>query len=90
MRAGSELGYPLVVKGPYYDAKIVHNATQLYTSAGHLLAEWGHPVILQRYVAGSEFNVLGLGDGSRRLAGPLLHSQNAVERQGQGLVRASP
>lgn len=34
--AGNELGYPLIVKGPYYDAKIVHNAGQLSAAAGHL------------------------------------------------------
>jgi hypothetical protein len=81
-QAGSELGYPLVVKGPYYDAKIVHNSAQLSAAASHLLSEWGHPVILQRLISGSEFNVLGLGDGAA--AGwPLLHPQNPVKRQGQ-------
>jgi carbamoyl-phosphate synthase large subunit len=83
--AGIELGYPLVVKGPYYDAKIVHNAAQLSTAAGHLLSEWGHPVILQRLVSGSEFNVLGLGDGAGGWLGHCCIRKTQLSDKGKGL-----
>jgi carbamoyl-phosphate synthase large subunit len=84
-QAGSELGYPLVVKGPYYDAKIVHNAAQLSTAAGHLLSEWGHPVILQRLITGSEFNVLGLGDGAGGWLGHCCIRKTQLSDKGKGL-----
>jgi carbamoyl-phosphate synthase large subunit len=84
-RAGNELGYPLVVKGPYYDAKIVHNAAQLSAAAGHLLSEWGHPVILQRLVTGSEFNVLGLGDGAGGWLGHCCIRKTQLSDKGKGL-----
>jgi carbamoyl-phosphate synthase large subunit len=84
-QAGNDLGYPLVVKGPYYDAKIVHNAAQLSTAAGHLLSEWGHPVILQRRVSGSEFNVLGLGDGDGGWLGHCCIRKTQLSEKGKGL-----
>ncbi len=84
-QAGHELGYPLVVKGPYYDAKIVHNAAQLSTAAGHLLSEWGHPVILQRLISGPEFNVLGLGDGAGGWLGHCCIRKTQLSDKGKGL-----
>lgn len=84
-RAGSDLGYPLVVKGPYYDARIVHHAAQLSAAADHLLSEWGHPVILQRLVSGSEFNVLGLGDGAGGWFGHCCIRKTQLSDKGKGL-----
>ena len=84
-QAGGELGFPLVVKGPYYDAKIVHTITQLSAAAGHLLSEWGHPVILQRRVIGSEFNVLGLGNACGGWLGHCCLRKTQLSQQGKGL-----
>ena len=84
-RAGAELGYPLMVKGPYYDAKMVRNATQLSAAAGHLLSEWGHPVIVQRCVTGLEFNVLGLGDGEGGWLGHCCIRKTQLSDKGKGL-----
>jgi carbamoyl-phosphate synthase large subunit len=84
-QAANALGYPLVVKGPYYDAKIVHNAAQLSAAAGHLLSEWGHPVILQRRITGSEFNVLGLGDGAGGWLGHCCIRKTQLSDKGKGL-----
>ena len=84
-QAGNELGYPLVVKGPYYDAKIVPNVAQLSSAAGHLLSEWGHPVILQCLVSGSEFNVLGLGDGDGGWLGHCCIRKTQLSDKGKGL-----
>lgn len=84
-RAGNELGYPVVVKGPFYDAKVVRNAVQLSAAAGHLLSEWGHPVIVQRCIAGSEFNVLGLGDGEGGWLGHCSIRKTQLSDKGKGL-----
>jgi carbamoyl-phosphate synthase large subunit len=84
-QAGSELGFPLVVKGPYYDAKIAHTISQLSAAAGHLLSEWGHPVILQRRVIGSEFNVLGLGNACGGWLGHCCIRKTQLSQQGKGL-----
>jgi carbamoyl-phosphate synthase large subunit len=84
-RAGNELGYPLVVKGPYYEAKIVHNTAQLSSAATHLLSEWGSPVILQSVVTGSEYNVLGIGDGRGGWLGHCCLRKTQLSDKGKGL-----
>lgn len=85
LHAAQKMSFPLIVKGPYYDAKIVPNTTQLSAAAGHLLAEWGSPVILQRLVAGTEFNVLGLGDGKGGWLGHCCIRKTQLSDKGKGL-----
>jgi carbamoyl-phosphate synthase large subunit len=84
-QAGNEIGYPLVVKGPYYEAKVVHNLAQLTAAASHLLSEWGSPLILQRFVSGAEFNVLGVGDGTGQWLGHCCLRKTQLSDKGKGL-----
>jgi carbamoyl-phosphate synthase large subunit len=84
-RIAPDLGYPLIVKGPYYDAKLVHTPAQLHAAATHLLAEWGRPLILQRRVKGPEFNVLGIGDGAGGWFGHCAIRKTHVSDKGKGL-----
>jgi carbamoyl-phosphate synthase large subunit len=60
----SELGYPLMVKGKYYDAFTAHDADQAAAYFYKLSAKWGLPVLLQQIVKGTEVNVTALGDGT--------------------------
>jgi carbamoyl-phosphate synthase large subunit len=60
----SEWGYPLMVKGKYYDAYMAYDADQAAAYFYKLSAKWGLPVLLQQIVKGSEVNVTALGDGS--------------------------
>ncbi|TGE24982.1 biotin carboxylase [Hymenobacter aquaticus] len=66
-RAGERLGYPLVVKGKFYDATVAHTWEQAQKAFHQLHATWGLPVIAQEFVAGHEINIAGLGDGAGRL-----------------------
>ncbi|RZK61473.1 MAG: biotin carboxylase [Hymenobacter sp.] len=61
--AAAALGYPLVLKGRWYEAHIVHNLAQAQTAFRALQARWGLPLLAQRFVAGQELNVAGLADG---------------------------
>lgn len=85
LAAAQKMTFPLVVKGPYYDASIVHSTAQLSAAAGHLLSEWGSPVILQRIVQGAEFNVLGLGDGKGGWLGHCCIRKTQLSEKGKGL-----
>ena len=58
-----EFGFPLVVKGKFYDAKIAYTADQAMQHFNKINTEWGLPVLIQQFVHGSEVNVCGLGDG---------------------------
>lgn len=55
--------YPIVVKGKYYDASVAYNAEQAKTYFNKIASKWGLPIIIQKFVRGNEFNVIGLGDG---------------------------
>ena len=61
--AAEKLGWPLVLKGRFYDATVVHTLAQAEGAFQTLLAKWGRPLLAQRFVAGQEINVAGLGDG---------------------------
>jgi len=60
----SEIGFPLVVKGKFYDAKIAYTANEAVQHFNKISAEWGLPVLVQEFVHGSEVNVCGIGDGN--------------------------
>lgn len=78
------LGYPLFVKGPYYDAVRVGTSTALAAVGASILADWGPPLILQEPVHGSEFNVLGLGDGKGGLLGRCSVRKMILSDKGKG------
>jgi carbamoyl-phosphate synthase large subunit len=61
--AARQLGWPLVLKGRYYDATVTHTPAQAEQAFWQLQAKWGAPVLAQQFVAGQEINIAGLGDG---------------------------
>lgn len=65
--AGAALGWPLVVKGKFYEATIAHTLAQAEAAFYALSARWGLPVVAQQFVAGHEINIAGLADGTGKL-----------------------
>lgn len=68
-RGIEEIGYPLFVKGIYYEARKVFTASEALTQYRRLLADWGGPVLIQELVTGDELNVVGVGDGTGEVLG---------------------
>lgn len=64
-----EFGFPLVVKGKFYDAKVAYTVDQAIQYFHKIAAQWGLPVLIQKFVRGSEVNVCGAGDGQGKLLG---------------------
>lgn len=62
-KAAEVLDYPMVVKGKYYDATIVHTKEEAQNAYYKLQAKWGLPVIAQKFINGTEINIAVLGDG---------------------------
>jgi carbamoyl-phosphate synthase large subunit len=60
---GETFGYPLVVKGKYYDAVVAHTLEQAQKAFYKISAQWGLPIIVQQFVKGTEVNIAALGDG---------------------------
>jgi carbamoyl-phosphate synthase large subunit len=58
-----DFGFPMMIKGKWYDAYIAYNMEQARTYFNKISAKWGLPVVLQRFIHGTEYNVTGLGDG---------------------------
>ncbi len=85
LAAAAEFGYPLMVKGQYYDAKKVSTELELADATLQLLAQWGSPVILQRCIRGPEFNALGLGDGEGGIIGLCCIRKTLLSDKGKGL-----
>ncbi len=57
------LGYPLVVKGKFYDAVIANTLEQAQKAFYKIQAKWGLPIIVQEFINGTEINIAALGDG---------------------------
>ncbi len=68
-QVGLELGYPLVVKGKYYDASIAATPEQAVNYFHKIANKWGLPIILQEFVSGNEVNVTAIGDGEGNCIG---------------------
>lgn len=64
-----EFGYPLAVKGKYYDASAAYTPEDVRKHFNKISAQWGLPIIIQKFVLGSEVNVCGIGDGKGNLLG---------------------
>ncbi|HTR85903.1 MAG TPA: hypothetical protein VMI56_15590 [Reyranella sp.] len=76
--------YPLVVKGCFYDAAVVHDATQAVMAYHRIAAQWGHPVLAQKHVAGEEFNLCAIGDGLGGMLGTVMMKKRALTEKGKG------
>ncbi|MBD81389.1 MAG: biotin carboxylase [Crocinitomicaceae bacterium] len=65
-------GYPLVVKGKFYEAEVVWNYEHATKAFNKISSKWGLPIVLQKYVDGIELNVCALGDGTGNTFGTVL------------------
>ncbi len=62
-KTAEEIGYPMVVKGKFYDAIIANTLEQAQKAFYKIQAKWGLPIIVQEFINGTEINVAALGDG---------------------------
>jgi carbamoyl-phosphate synthase large subunit len=75
--------YPMVIKGPFYDARIVRSAEEGAAAFNAIVAEWGLPVLAQRFVAGEEYNLTGVADGHEQLLGEVMMKKRALTTKGK-------
>jgi carbamoyl-phosphate synthase large subunit len=78
------LGLPVVIKGPFYGADIVHTEADALASFHRFAASWGVPIILQRRIVGEEYNVAAIGDGHGALIGAVCMRKLALTDKGKG------
>jgi carbamoyl-phosphate synthase large subunit len=75
--------YPLVVKGVFYDAYVVHSAAEAKIRFHQMASMWGYPVLVQKFVSGEEVNLTALGDGSGAMIGEVMMKKQAVTDKGK-------
>ncbi|HEY6914331.1 MAG TPA: ATP-grasp domain-containing protein [Paludibacter sp.] len=62
-KATEAIGFPLLIKGKFYDAIIVNTLEQAQKAFYQIQAKWGLPIIVQEFINGTEINIAALGDG---------------------------
>ncbi|NPA15718.1 MAG: carboxylate--amine ligase [Deferribacteres bacterium] len=62
-KALDDVGFPVMVKGVFYEAKIAASYVEALKFFREISSRWGFPVIVQEVVEGDELNVVGVGDG---------------------------
>lgn len=83
-KAIRRFGLPLMIKGVYYGAHIVHSEADAVHAFHYFVSTWGVPVVVQRYVAGEEYNVAAIGDGNGGLVGAVAMRKMALTDKGKG------
>jgi len=82
-KATAKLGFPLMIKGPYYKAYRVSSNGEAVQRFHQLAAEWGYPIILQQIVSGIEINLVGVGDGEGNHFGMVAIKKMSVTELGK-------
>lgn len=69
MDAVHEIGFPLMIKGIYYEAYTCNSSSDVLQHFDKLRLKWGLPVILQKKIESEEFDVCCVCDGNSELLG---------------------
>lgn len=78
-----EFGYPLVVKGKFYDATVAYSPDQAMAAFNKISGKWGLPIIIQQYTPGTEVNLTGIGDGKGNLTGAVPMRKTYITDKGK-------
>ena len=68
-RHAAEIGYPVYVKGKYYEAFLVYDAVDLAEKFDAIARIWGLPILVQEALFGDEFDFVGVADADNEVAG---------------------
>ncbi|NOZ00831.1 MAG: biotin carboxylase [Deltaproteobacteria bacterium] len=83
-RIHEEIPYPFMVKGVFYGASVVHTLDEALAAFHHMVASWGVPVIIQKFHAGEEYDVVAVGDGGGGLVGAVPMKKTFITDKGKG------
>jgi len=81
--------YPLVVKGIFYDAYIVHHKDEASSAFRKIASQWGYPVLVQKMAKGEEYNLTAVGDGKGNLIAPVMMKKMALTDKGKAWAGVS-
>lgn len=81
--------FPMVVKGLFYDAQIVHSIKEAQDTFNKFAADWGLPVLVQKLVKGQEYNLTAVGDGTGKMLGAVMMKKMAITDKGKAWAGVS-
>ncbi|MBU4486388.1 MAG: ATP-grasp domain-containing protein [Candidatus Delongbacteria bacterium] len=61
--AVDKLEFPCMVKGPFYEAYKAYTIGEAESYFTKIAMAWGYPIIVQKFIEGDEYDVIGCGDG---------------------------
>ncbi|MBM4157585.1 MAG: ATP-grasp domain-containing protein [Ignavibacteria bacterium] len=64
-----KFGFPLVIKGKYYEAAVAHSFDAAQKAFLKISSKWGLPIIVQEFIKGTEINLAAIGDGNGNTIG---------------------
>jgi len=79
-----KLGWPIVVKGLLYGAKVCRSVDEAVAAYHSTAAQWGFPVLAQAFLDGDEFDVVAVGDGKGGLVGAVPMRKTWLTDKGKG------
>ena len=75
--------YPLVIKGIFCDAYVVHSPQEARTRYDQIIAQWGYPALVQSLIHGNEYNLVSIGDGKGNMIGSVSMRKRALTEKGK-------
>jgi carbamoyl-phosphate synthase large subunit len=83
LEAEKQFGYPMMVKGPFYEATKAYTRAEAYKAFYELAAKWGYPIIAQEFITGDEYDIIGLADGNGNDMGHVAIKKMMVTKAGK-------
>ncbi|CAM2930303.1 ATP-grasp domain-containing protein [Legionella worsleiensis] len=78
--------YPLIVKGPFYDARKVFSSSEATEAFNDMVKDWGYPILVQRFIQGEECNFSAIGDGQGGMIGGVTIKKVALTSKNKACV----
>jgi carbamoyl-phosphate synthase large subunit len=75
--------YPVMIKGKFYDAYKAYSLDQAVDFFGKLSLKWGYPIIVQKFINGTEVNVVALGDGTGKILAAVPMRKQYITEKGK-------
>ncbi|MBF0110166.1 MAG: ATP-grasp domain-containing protein [Magnetococcales bacterium] len=75
--------FPLMIKGLYYDAQVVHHPAEARMVTHRIAGQWGYPILVQQFVPGHEINLTAVCDDSGTLLAPVMMRKRAITDKGK-------
>lgn len=79
-------GTPFVLKGALSDAAICQTLEEGEHNYWKLFGQWGYPILMQKFVAGEEIDVIALTDKKSQLAGAVVMKKFGLTEKGKAFA----